>query len=89
MTRKSKKLRSSDVSSFSLQTGSRLTGAKSEVDYCGERFQACRFAPSEQWFWWPLIRGFISRELSVIGIKVSFRNCASRFILYCVLIQKS
>ena len=34
MTRKSRKLRSSFC----------------EVDYCGERFQACRFAPSEQWF---------------------------------------
>ena len=64
MTRKSRKLRSSFC----------------EVDYCGERFQACRFAPSEQWFWWWLIKGFISRELSAIGFKVSFRNFASQFI---------
>ena len=34
-------------------------------------------------------QGFISRKLSVIGMKVSFRNFASQFISYCVLIQKS
>ena len=38
---------------------------------------------------WPLIKGFISRKLSVIGMKVSFINFASLFISYCVLIQKS
>ena len=39
MTRKSRKLRSSFY----------------EVDYCGERLQACRFAPSEQWFWFSAV----------------------------------
>ena len=79
MTRKSRKLRSSFY----------------EVDYCGERLQACRFAPSEQWFWFSAVimvavdQGFISRQLSVIGMKVSFRNFDSQFISYCVLIQKS
>ena len=38
---------------------------------------------------WSLIKGFISRKLSVIGMKVSFRNFARQFISYCVLIQKS
>ena len=39
MTRKSRKLRSSFY----------------EVNYCGERLQACRFAPSEQWFWFSAV----------------------------------
>ena len=79
MTRKSRKLRSSFC----------------EVDYCGERFKLAVLHPATSGFgfppssWWPLIKGFISRELSVIGMKVSFRNFDSQFISYCVLIQKS
>ena len=51
-----------------MRKSRKLWSSFCEVDYCGERFQACRFAPSEQWFWWPLIKGFISRELSILSL---------------------
>ena len=42
----------------------KLRSSFCEVDHCGPG--------------WSLIKGFISRKLSVIGMKVSFRNFAGR-----------